>query len=60
MVDKAGPNTGWLGRHMNNSPAASDSAFRMVSISGNVAVSLFGADVFPGFTGPFDAGVFSS
>jgi len=44
VVDKAGPNTGWLGRHMNNSPAASDSAFRMVSISGNVAVSLFGAD----------------
>ena len=44
VVDKAGPNTGWLGRHMNNSPAASTSAFRMVSISGNVAVSLFGAD----------------
>lgn len=44
VTDKAGPNTGWLGRHMNNSPAASDSAFRMVSISGNVAVSLFGAD----------------
>ncbi len=42
VVDKAGPNTGWLGRHMNNSPAASDSAFRMVSISGNVAVSLLG------------------
>ena len=44
VVDKAGPNTGWLGRHMNNSPAASSSAFRMVSISGNVAVSLFGAE----------------
>jgi uncharacterized protein (DUF1501 family) len=44
VVDKAGPDTGWLGRHMNNSPAASTSAFRMVSISGNVAVSLFGAD----------------
>ena len=44
VVDKAGPNTGWLGRHMNNSPAASSSAFRLVSISGNVAVSLFGAD----------------
>ena len=29
---------------MNNSPAASSSAFRLVSISGNVAVSLFGAD----------------
>ena len=44
LVDKAGPNTGWLGRHMNNSPAASSSAFRMVSISGNVALSLFGAE----------------
>lgn len=44
VVDKAGPDSGWLGRHMNNSPAASSSAFRMVSISGNVAVSLFGAD----------------
>ena len=44
VVDKTGPNTGWLGRHMNNSPAASSSAFRMVSISGNVAVSLFGAE----------------
>ena len=44
VTDKTGPNTGWLGRHMNNSPAASSSAFRMVSISGNVAVSLFGAE----------------
>lgn len=44
VVDKAGPNTGWLGRHINNSPAASTSAFRMVSISGNVAVSLYGSD----------------
>ena len=44
VIDKAGPNTGWLGRHMNNSPAASSSAFRMVSISSNVAVSLNGAD----------------
>lgn len=42
--DKAGPNTGWLGRHMNNSPPASNSAFRMVSISGNVPVSLLGAE----------------
>jgi uncharacterized protein (DUF1501 family) len=44
IVDKAGPNTGWLGRHMSISPPASNSAFRMVSISGNVAVSLLGAD----------------
>lgn len=42
--DKAGPDTGWIGRHMAISPAASSSAFRMVSISGNVAVSLLGAD----------------
>jgi uncharacterized protein (DUF1501 family) len=42
--DKAGPTTGWLGRHMAISPPASSSAFRMVSISGNVAVSLYGAD----------------
>lgn len=42
--DKAGPNTGWLGRHMSISTLASSSAFRMVSISGNVAVSLLGAD----------------
>ncbi len=42
--DKAGPTTGWLGRHMSISTPASSSAFRMVSISGNVAVSLLGAD----------------
>ena len=42
--DKAGPNTGWLGRHMSITTPASTSAFRMVSISGNVAVSLLGAD----------------
>jgi uncharacterized protein (DUF1501 family) len=42
--DKAGPTTGWLGRHMAISPPVSSSAFRMVSISGNVAVSLYGAD----------------
>jgi uncharacterized protein (DUF1501 family) len=44
VLEKTGPTTGWLGRHMSNSPAASTSAFRMVSISGNVAVSLFGAE----------------
>jgi uncharacterized protein (DUF1501 family) len=42
--DSAGPTTGWLGRHLAISPAASSSAFRAVSISGNVAVSLFGAE----------------
>lgn len=44
VVDKAGPNTGWLGRHLSLSPAASDSAFRAISISGNVPVALSGAD----------------
>ena len=44
ITDKAGPDTGWLGRHMSISTPASSSAFRMVSISGNVAVSLQGAD----------------
>jgi uncharacterized protein (DUF1501 family) len=44
VLEKTGPNTGWLARHMNNSPAASSSAFRMVCISGNVMVSLLGAD----------------
>ncbi|MCI0506213.1 MAG: DUF1501 domain-containing protein [Gammaproteobacteria bacterium] len=42
--DSAGPTTGWLGRHLAVSPPASSSAFRAVSISGNVAVSLFGAE----------------
>ena len=44
VTDKAGPDTGWLGRHMANSTPASNSAFRMVSISGNVPVSLTGAN----------------
>lgn len=43
VVDKSGPNTGWLGRHLALSPPASSSAFRIVSISGNVPVSLQGA-----------------
>lgn len=42
--DKAGPETGWLGRHLALSTPASDSAFRAVSISGNVPVTLLGAD----------------
>jgi uncharacterized protein (DUF1501 family) len=41
--DKAGPDSGWLGRHQALSTPASDSAFRIVSISGNVPVSLQGA-----------------
>jgi uncharacterized protein (DUF1501 family) len=41
--DKAGPDSGWLGRHLALSTPASDSAFRTVSISGNVPVSLQGA-----------------
>jgi uncharacterized protein (DUF1501 family) len=44
VTDKAGPDTGWLGRHMALSTPASDSAFRMVAISGNVPVSLTGAN----------------
>ncbi len=44
VTDKAGPDTGWLGRHMALSTPASDSAFRMVAISGNVPVSLTGSN----------------
>ena len=44
VTDKAGPVTGWLGRHIANSTPASNSAFRIVSISGNVPVSLTGAN----------------
>lgn len=43
VVEKNGPNTGWLGRHLASSPAASSSAFRAISISGNVPVALSGA-----------------
>ena len=43
VTDKAGPDTGWLGRHMAGTTPASDSAFRMVAISGNVPVSLTGS-----------------
>ncbi len=43
VSDKAGPTTGWLGRHLALSPATSQSAFRIVAISGNVPVSLQGA-----------------
>ena len=43
VVDKAGPTSGWLGRHLAHSPPASASAFRAISISGNVPVALTGA-----------------
>lgn len=43
VVAKSGPATGWLGRHLALSPAASNSAFRAISISGNVPVALGGA-----------------
>jgi uncharacterized protein (DUF1501 family) len=43
VVDKNDPTTGWLGRHLALSPPASSSAFRAISISGNVPVALNGA-----------------
>jgi len=43
VTDKNGPSSGWLGRHLANTPAASGSAFRAISISGNVPVALGGA-----------------
>jgi uncharacterized protein (DUF1501 family) len=43
VIDKNGPTTGWLGRHLALSPPASNSAFRAISISGNVPVALGGA-----------------
>lgn len=43
VVDKNDPSTGWLGRHLALSPPASSSAFRAISISGNVPVALGGA-----------------
>ena len=43
VVDKNGPTSGWLGRHLALSPPASNSAFRAISISGNVPVALGGA-----------------
>ena len=42
--DQAGPNTGWLGRHLALTVPPTDSAFRVVSVSGNVPVALLGAD----------------
>ncbi|MEM7565573.1 MAG: DUF1501 domain-containing protein, partial [Pseudomonadota bacterium] len=43
VVDKDGPATGWLGRHLALTPPASNSAFRVISVSGNVPVALTGA-----------------
>lgn len=43
VVDKIGPDTGWLGRHLALTPPASSSAFRAIAISGNVPVALHGA-----------------
>ncbi|MBV2120452.1 MAG: DUF1501 domain-containing protein [Candidatus Thiodiazotropha sp. (ex Ctena orbiculata)] len=37
------PSSGWLGRHLSLDPVSNGSAFRIVSISGNVQVSLHGA-----------------
>lgn len=41
--NKAGPDTGWLGRHLALSAASSNSAFPVIAISGNVPASLMGA-----------------
>lgn len=43
VVLKSGPDSGWLGRHLQLVAPSSDSAFRAISISGNVPVSLQGA-----------------
>ena len=43
VADKNGPTSGWLGRYLAVNPAASGSAFRAISISGNVPVALGGA-----------------
>ena len=43
VVLKDGPTSGWLGRHLQQASPASQSAFRAISISGNVPVSLQGA-----------------
>jgi uncharacterized protein (DUF1501 family) len=44
VTDRAGPTNGWLGRHLSLLAPASNSAFRIVAISGNVPVSLQGAN----------------
>jgi len=44
ITDKFSLNTGWLGRHLAQDNNAITSAFRIVSISGNVPVVLEGAE----------------
>jgi uncharacterized protein (DUF1501 family) len=44
VTTKTGPITGWLGRHLALATATATTAFRIVSISGNVPVTLTGAD----------------
>jgi len=44
VTSKTGPNTGWLGRHLSLNTTPQTSAFRVLSISGNVPVTLTGAD----------------
>ena len=41
--NKAGPDTGWLGRHLALSTSGLSSAFPVMAISGNVPVSLMGS-----------------
>jgi uncharacterized protein (DUF1501 family) len=44
VVNKTELDEGWIGRHLASSQALTNSAFRAVSIAGNVAFSLTGAD----------------
>jgi uncharacterized protein (DUF1501 family) len=44
VTEKPLPDTGWLGRYLAQTPAVETSAFRAISISGNVPLSLYGAD----------------
>ncbi len=43
VTNNNGPNSGWLGRHLALTSAPATTAFRIVSISGNVPVTLTGA-----------------
>jgi hypothetical protein len=44
VTDRVGPTSSWLGRHLSLLTPASNSAYRIVAISGTVPVSLQGAD----------------
>lgn len=47
ILNKTGPSTGWLGRHFALRPppqVAANSSFRLVALSGNVPVALYGAE----------------